>query len=1181
MISLYRMLFPNADREREFLMERAEQENRFLDQRIMEEEIRRQNEANPSGMDEALTNQTRQITQKLSALDINKDSRCCARKGVITSLTSNSGAIDKNLFFDSKAAEGIFLELSVGSVVEYLTFQKEHEEDIRVVKVQRIVEPSWEVPNQNQIDEALDKLKTQKAIQFNTEMRSVLGLICQRMASSIDVETEYGQLTVELDNIEINFVPQTGDRVRLECNIQLDDGYVDKQGEILQVTKVCPTRIEEGEKCTVERVYTDLLILGPEVYALKADVPTGMDPHLGDFLLADLIECQYSKFTRRAIKLVPLEKNFGATKVQRSAGLGSSSRDQAVSVTGVNRFISTELWQKQSISLQLTNNLSRQLRLESVVVSNDSESQLSLLEPLEPRDIVSGGSLTMIFEIHTQFMGEATENFVLKFDRFKVNRSFTVIVCETKEEAEEAERRLVAAESLLAPGRTVLQRSKFYANQVWCNQRDVVPGEYSTTKRRFVSLRLGFFEVPEKLRRIYLTVERKQEMLDSLQQSYPCVTESLNASNYVQRMGLYLHLEEIECFVSFRNYDRDRAHFLRDGEYLALQIENLAERRPSLVIGDVVRAINPWVEPNSKDNKSYEGIIHKVLFNRVLLKFNASFQGKYNGEDYRLEFYFSRFGYRKQHHAVSRILSVMGEQFLFPSKVTKRENPQSEVRMEGDDMYLYDSKLPWYNDSLNCIQKRAVYNILRGEAEDLPYVIFGPPGTGKTVTLVETILQLVRNLPGARILVGTPSNSAADLVTKRLIESKALLQGDFIRLVSHNLVERDLIPPELMSYCATIDLAAAGSCTDSMVTTESGLKLRCQMKFIGTHRITISTCATLGNFLQMGFPPGHFTHALLDEAGQCTEPETMVPIVMLSRKRCQVVLAGDPRQLQAITLNRLSSNTSLCMSFLERLLEHSPYQKDLQRFPESSGYNPVVLTKLLYNYRALPSIMSVYSKLFYDDELIPMVSQSDSRESQLLSKLRVVFEPEKDMPQAHGTFFYGITGENRQENDSPSWFNPHEVKEVFLMTIALYRANVSPEQIGILTPYMKQVKMLRNMFIGTDVAMPRIGSVEEFQGQERDIMLISTVRSSESILRNDSKLSLGFVRSKKRMNVAISRARAMMIVFGNPHLLAVDDCWRQLILFCANNNAYFGCELPESIQNQEEEDPIRLESFVP
>lgn len=306
-------------------------------------------------------------------------------------------------------------------------------------------------------------------------------------------------------------------------------------------------------------------------------------------------------------------------------------------------------------------------------------------------------------------------------------------------------------------------------------------------------------------------------MFEAIESHYPFMKEQLNAQNYVQILSLFLHLEEIEYFVLIRNYDRDRAHFQRDREYLSLLIENLAERRPSLVIGDVVRAVNPWVDSHDKENnKAFEGIVHKVLFNRVLLKFNASFQEKYNGEDYRLEFYFSRYGLRKQHHAISKIVSIIGEDFLFPTKVTKRENPQLEVKMVDEDMYLYDSKLRWFNPNLNKIQKVAVYNILRGEAKNMPYVIFGPPGTGKTMTLVEVLLKLAEHLPGARILVGTPSNSSADLITKRIIESNVLPQGDFIRLVSFNQIEKELIPPELMTYCATVDIGTAGSCPDDV-----------------------------------------------------------------------------------------------------------------------------------------------------------------------------------------------------------------------------------------------------------------------------------------------------------------------------------------------------------------------------
>ncbi|XP_017029857.2 probable RNA helicase armi [Drosophila kikkawai] len=1184
MISLLRTWFRNAEREKELKLEQLERENNFLDFQLKEEENQNRRQGNQSsGIEPLISKQSRPIEQKFNGMDINenKETLCSSQKGVITSLSASSGAIDTYIYFDSKAADCVFHELSIGCVVEYLTFQKNPSDVPKVVKVQRIIEDVWEDASEGKIQEAVEKLRIEKPTTFKTEHRNVLGLITSRQPSLIEVDTEYGQFEVKLDNVETTFVPQEGDRVRLVCEVQLDDDFVDKQGEILQVTKVFPQRIEPDQKCVVERVYENLSLLGKHIYVLKADVPSGVNLHLGDLVRADLIECEYSKFTKRAIKLTLMEKSFGVIKFKPTLSSCALDECQSVSLIGQTRHITTELQKRHQISLKVRNNVNRALNLKQVTVENVGESQLSVVEPLQPIDIPIDGEITLLMEVYTKFMGEASEKFQLDFGNFKMRCSIAVIVCETEEEALTVEKRMIAADVLRAPGRTALQRSRFYANQVWSTKRDVVPGQSATTRRRFVALRLGHYDVPEKLRQIYLTTERQSEMFANLEHQYPCFKETLNTKNYVQIFSLFLHLEEIEHFVLMRNYDRDRAHFQRDGEYLSLLIENLAERRPSLVIGDSVRAVNPWADSSQREgNKTYEGIVHKVLFNRVLLKFNASFQEKYNGEDYRLEFGFSRFGLRKQHFAISRIISVMGEDFLFPTKLEKRPQPQLELRLvDEEDMYLYDSKLRWFNPTLNRIQKRAVFNILRGESQNLPYVIFGPPGTGKTMTLVEVLLQLAENVPGARVLVGTPSNSSADLITKRVIESNVLPQGDFVRLVSFNQIEKEMIPPELMSYCATVDIGTSGTCADSMVITESGLKLRCQMKFIGRHRVTISTNTTLGNFMQMGFPTGHFTHVLIDEAGQCTEPETMVPISLLVRNKSQVVLAGDPRQLQAIVINRFSSHRDYAKSFLERLLDRHPYNKDLQRFPDSSGYNPMCLTKLLNNYRALPSIMCTYSKLFYDDELIPMVSETDSREIRLLEKARAVFKPVKDIPIKQGAFFFGIDGRNMQESDSPSWYNPLEAKEVFFTTIALYRANVHEDQIGILTPYAKQVKTIRNLFKGTDVVMPKIGSVEEFQGQERDIMLISTVRSSQALIRSDSQLSLGFVKSSKRMNVAISRARAMMVVFGNPNLLALDDSWRRYITYCAHNNALFGCELPDSIvygnaaeEEQEEKD---------
>lgn len=88
--------------------------------------------------------------------------------------------------------------------------------------------------------------------------------------------------------------------------------------------------------------------------------------------------------------------------------------------------------------------------------------------------------------------------------------------------------------------------------------------------------------------------------------------------------------------------------------------------------------------------------------------------------------------------------------------------------------------------------------------------------------------------------------------------------------------------------------------------------------------------------------------------------------------------------------------------------------------------------------------------------------------------------------------------------------------------------------------------------------------------QERDIILISTVRSSLQLIGSDLRHALGFVQSAKRMNVAISRARYLMFIFGNPHLLYLDHCWRSCIKYCVDNEAYLGCDLPDDFDSRPE-----------
>eukprot|EP00731_Ephydatia_muelleri_P000795 Em0001g795a len=121
--------------------------------------------------------------------------------------------------------------------------------------------------------------------------------------------------------------------------------------------------------------------------------------------------------------------------------------------------------------------------------------------------------------------------------------------------------------------------------------------------------------------------------------------------------------------------------------------------------------------------------------------------------------------------------------------------------------------------------------------------------------------------------------------------------------------------------------------------------------------------------------------------------------------------------------------------------------------------------------------------------------------------------------------------------------------------------SVQYSDIGIITPYRKQVEKIRILLKHVGLEDIKVGSVEEFQGQERLVIIISTVRSSNELLSEDMKCHLGFLANPKRFNVAISRAQALLVVIGNPYLLTQDPCWHHLIKYAHDNGGYTGCPL--------------------
>jgi superfamily I DNA and/or RNA helicase len=327
----------------------------------------------------------------------------------------------------------------------------------------------------------------------------------------------------------------------------------------------------------------------------------------------------------------------------------------------------------------------------------------------------------------------------------------------------------------------------------------------------------------------------------------------------------------------------------------------------------------------------------------------------------------------------------------------------------------------------------------------------------------------------------------------------------------------------------------------------------------------------------------------VDEAGHGWEPEIIASfssMLVVGTDKCnnqqqqqqqqgtvlrsQLVLAGDPRQLGPIVRSDAvdEDHGGLAISLLERLLgTHSSYGFDPQAYPDSSGFDPRVITMLRHCYRCHPSILQVPNELFYGSKLIPSALSAVTDNMLTWEVL-----PTPGFPM----IFHGVVGKNEREGNSPSWFNAIEVEAVFGYVRQLVDgAGVPAKDIAVIAPYIKQVSKTRqllrrpdNQHRYDDVA---VGSCEKMQGQERRVIIITTVRSSTEFLEQDEVYNIGFLSNPKRFNVALTRAQALVIVVGNPYVLCTDPHWNALLQHCIRNKGYRGPSLapPEDPGNFE------------
>ncbi|KAF8206083.1 P-loop containing nucleoside triphosphate hydrolase protein [Mycena galopus ATCC 62051] len=748
--------------------------------------------------------------------------------------------------------------------------------------------------------------------------------------------------------------------------------------------------------------------------------------------------------------------------------------------------------------------------LETISIPGDSDSnRFTAILAGKSRWVKHEEARTLSVKFHPSFDGEYKDVLELVFldttarQRFLITRKLFAVVG-SKEDHQQLKPKSVYSRRKTAPFQ--------FDGPIIRSLRPPTWGPANWTSR------LPPFDPPADLIQVAFGPQSGSKTKTVLQAVRQFLPPTFTLNTYAQHFQVMLYIEGEQMKQDLEMYAMTDVEIKPNHPRYDIQVQGLEEGRPCVMVGDFILVRHTGVE----DGAWFEGRVHKVHQNRVSLRFDDRFS-TYKGTKFDVKFTLNRLPHRRMHHALtnnfkeSRIVFPRAEHLLRNTRVTALQR-----------------------NSISCVNRRivedaeqfdAVVAIVHQPPGSPPFVVFGPPGTGKTVTIVEAIHQLLLRDPDARVLACAPSNSAADLIAKKLT---ILGTAQIFRLNSLSRKHEDL-PMELRKFSAAND-------NQTFVFPP--------VEELRKYRVVVSTCLSGGVPASLGVKRGHFSHIFCDEAGQATEPEVMLPIKSIANSSTNIVLAGDNKQLGPIVHSWIAQSLGLKVSYLARIMQRELYSLDPAITIGGSG---ITIVKLVNNFRSHPAILEFSNHHFYNDELVPCGNPALIRSLENLDEL-----PTKKFP----LIFHGIIGKDDREGHSPSFFNIGEatlVKKYVTSLVSNRKLRIRPEEIGVITPYHAQrCKIMDLLRRDPKLRGITVGSVEEFQGQERRVIIMSTVRSNTNYIESDIKRTLGFVANPQRFNVAITRAQALLIVIGNPDILALDPLWREFLNYVHSRGGWRG-----------------------
>ncbi len=581
-----------------------------------------------------------------------------------------------------------------------------------------------------------------------------------------------------------------------------------------------------------------------------------------------------------------------------------------------------------------------------------------------------------------------------------------------------------------------------------------------------------------------------------------------------------------------------RKDYIGTGERLIIEVERTTELEQKHVFqsGKMVSVFSNAHQKPERDHVG--GVINYVRDNQMIITLNSDDLPDW--VDHGLlgvDVMFDEMSYREMEIAMKKVMKAENSRLAELRDILLGKLPTSNQEFAPFD----------FPNHLNESQRKALQHIT--SCNDVG-IIHGPPGTGKTTTLVQAIAQTAKS--ENQVLVCTPSNASIDLLVEKLSEYglSVVRIGHPARVTEQTLSKT--LDAQIASHPNFKELRMMRKKMEQLRNQASkykrnfGYKEKEERRFLRQEANTLKADADVLEFyiindiLQKSnvitctlVGASHptlrgkkYKTVFIDEAAQALEPACWIPICRAER----VVFAGDHFQLPPTIKSREAAKDGLAETLFE---------KCIRRHPESASM-------LQVQYRMHEDIMEFSSNYFYSGELI-----ADST----ISKHQLPGQPPMNFIDTAGCGY-----QETVDTETLSKYNQDEAK-ILINSLKQVVEQIGIQEwldagytVGIITPYSAQVSTLLSMAEDSAVlaeiaTLISINTVDAFQGQERDVIAISLVRS------NDSG-EIGFLGDIRRTNVAITRAKKKVIIIGDSSTLCINPFYNELVEYVQKKNYY-------------------------